>query len=312
MAMLVHRETEVRVALAAHAIIGRSSACTVRVEEPRASAEHARLSYRSGVWTVRDLGSRNGTFVNGDRLPRGTGRPLAAGDEIVFGGPGATWLFADDSPPVAFARRLADGAILPAAAGLLALPSAEEPTVSLVEAEDGKWTVESDGTARLAADGEVLSIGGHAFMLHLPTPLPATVQEDERSPAFDDFELGLRVSSDEETVEVSLRGPDGLRVLSPRAHHYTLLTLARIRLRAREQAELGEPQRGWVASEDLCRMLGIDEIKLNVEIYRIRREMAALGLVNAAQLIERRRGSRQLRLGTEHVSIRTFSRDAAS
>lgn len=289
-------------ALAAHAIVGRSSACNVRLAEPRASAEHARLTYRDGVWTVRDLGSRNGTFVNGDRLERGGGRTLAAGDELVFGGAEATWVLADAAPPVAFARRLSDGALLPADGGLLALPSTEEPLVSVVEAEAGQWTVEADGTAHLATDGEIVSAAGRAFMLHLPTPLPATLEEQERPPALEDFELGLRVSSDEETVEVSLRGPDGVRVLSPRTHHYTLLTLARLRLRSRGEA-LSEAQRGWVSADDLCRMLGMDEMKLNVEIYRIRREMASVGLANAAQLIERRRGSRQLRLATEHVVI---------
>lgn len=305
MAMLVKQGSEIRVALAAHALVGRSSSCTVRLDEPRASAEHARIEHRQGAWTVRDLGSRNGTFFNGERLDRGGARPLAAGDELMFGGAGATWILADASPPVAMARRLLDGAILPATAGLLALPSADEPLASIVEADAGDWTVEVDGTARLAADGEVLSVGGQAFVLHLPTPLPVTVQGegDEPSAGFQGLGLALRVSHDEETVEVSLRARDGLRVLSPRAHHYTLLTLARLRLRAREAPHLAEPQRGWVSVDDLCRMLGMDEVKLNVEIYRIRRDMAAHGLANAAQIIERRRGSRQLRLATEHVSI---------
>ncbi len=303
MAMLVKQGSEVRVALAAHALVGRSSSCTVRLDEPRASAEHARIEHRQGAWTVRDLGSRNGTFFNGERLDRGGARPLTAGDELMFGGAGATWILADASPPVAMARRLRDGAISAATAGLLALPSADEPLASIVEADAGDWTVETDGTARVAVDGEVLSVGGQAFVLHLPTPLPATVQGDERPAGGESVELGLRVSHDEETVEVSLRARDGLRVLSPRAHHYTLLTLARLRLRERDVAHLAEPQRGWVSVDDLCRMLGMDEVKLNVEIYRIRRDMAAHGLANAAQIIERRRGSRQLRLATEHVSI---------
>lgn len=303
MAMLVKQGSEIHVALAAHALVGRSSSCAVRLDEPRASAEHARIEHRQGAWTVRDLGSRNGTFLNGERLDRGGARPLAAGDELMFGGAGATWVLVDASPPVAMARRLRDGAISAATAGLLALPSADEPLASIVEADAGDWTVEMDGTARVAADGEVLSVGGQAFVLHLPTPLPATVQGDEPPAGGESVEIGLRVSSDEETVEVSLRARDGLRVLAPRAHHYTLLTLARLRLRAREAPHLAEPQRGWVSVDDLCRMLGMDEVKLNVEIYRIRRDMAAHGLANAAQIIERRRGSRQLRLATEHVSI---------
>lgn len=303
MAMLVQRGSETRVALAAHVLIGRSSACTVRLDEPRASAEHARFEHRHGVWSVRDLGSRNGTFVNGERLPRGGSRLLAAGDEVMFGGPEATWVLSDLSPPVALARRLPDGELLVAADGLLALPSAEEPRACLALAEDGRWTVEAEGTARLAVDGEVISLDGHAFVVHLPTALPVTVQAEEPAAAHESFEVGLRVSRDEETVEVSLRALGQVHVLSPRAHHYTLLTLARFRLRDRDAPGLSESQRGWVSVDELCRMLCVDEMKLNVAIYRIRRDIAAQGLPNAAQIIERRRGSRQLRLMTERVSI---------
>lgn len=303
MAMLVQRDEGVRVALAAHVVVGRSSECTLRVDEPRASAVHARFEHRHGAWTVRDLGSRNGTFVNGERLSQGAARVLAAGDEIMFGGPGATWVLSDLSPPVALARRLPDGDLLVAADGLLALPSAEDPRACVALAEDGRWTVEADGTARLAVDGEVISIGGHAFVLHLPTALPVTVQAEDAEAAGEPIELGLRVSRDEETVEVSVRALGQVHVLSPRAHHYTLLTLARLRLRDRDAPGLAESQRGWVSVDDLCRMLGVDEMKLNVAIYRIRRDLATQGIPNAARIIERRRGSRQLRLTTDRVSI---------
>jgi hypothetical protein len=303
MAMLVQKGSEVCVALGAHVLVGRSSACAVRLEEPRASAEHARFEHRDGAWRVRDLGSRNGTFVNGERLERGGARVLAAGDELTFGGPQATWVLRDLSPPVALARRLPDGEVFAANAGLLPLPPIDDPAACLVEAEDGRWTVEVDGTARLAVDGEVLSIAGQVFMVHLPTALAATVQEEMGSAPEDGALLELRVSPDEETVEVTLHGPDGARVVSPRAHHYTLLVLARLRLRDREAASLAEPQRGWVSVDELCRMLHVDEAALNVAVFRIRRDLAAQGLANAAQLIERRRGSRQLRLGTERVQV---------
>ncbi len=294
-------------ALSAHALVGRSSACSVRLEEARASAEHARIEYREGGWTVRDLGSRNGTFVNGTRLERGGAQPLSVNDKLVFGDHGVTWVLLDLSPPVALARHLRTGAILPATSGLLALPSSEEPTVCVVEAEDGQWAVESDGTARLAMDGEVLTAKDEAFVLHLPTALPITVQEDVSDSSMEPYEIGIRVSTDEEAVEVSLRRKEGLQVLSPRSHHYTLLTLARLRLRDSKAGDLAESQRGWVSVDELCRMLHMDEVKLNVEIYRIRREMAAVGLSSAAQVVERRRGSRQLRLGTERLHIKTFS-----
>lgn len=48
-----------------------------------ASRLHAVIEKYSSGWTIRDLGSRNGTFVNGQRI---TGeRALRPGDEILIG-----------------------------------------------------------------------------------------------------------------------------------------------------------------------------------------------------------------------------------
>ena len=62
--------------------VGRDSRCAVVLEDPTVSARHARLEYRDGVWLVTDLGSTNGTFVNGRRVQQQT---LRRGDAIQFG-----------------------------------------------------------------------------------------------------------------------------------------------------------------------------------------------------------------------------------
>ena len=295
---------DVRAALAANNLVGRSSACTLRLDEPRASAEHARLSFRDGAWTVRDLGSRNGTFLNSRRLDPGGTSPLAMGDRLAFGDASAVWTLVDVSPPVAMARRLSTDAYVAAAGGgLLALPSPEEPLACVFEDEGGAWTIEVDGQARPAADGEVLTLGGEVFSLHLPVALASTAEGPERRSSIDAIELRFRVSPNEEVVEVTVVDASGPHVLAPRTHHYTLLTLARVRVRDRADARLEDSQRGWVFVDELCRMLSVDEYRLNTEIYRIRQDVAAIGLPNAAALVERRRGSRQLRLATERASI---------
>lgn len=52
-------------------------------DDPLVSRLHAVLELYTGGWTIRDLGSRNGTFVNGERL---TGeRALRPGDEVRLG-----------------------------------------------------------------------------------------------------------------------------------------------------------------------------------------------------------------------------------
>jgi transcriptional regulator with GAF, ATPase, and Fis domain len=54
----------------------------LRVPDPRLSSGHARIARVYGRWIVEDLDSRNGTFVNGRRVPRA---PLADGDLIEVG-----------------------------------------------------------------------------------------------------------------------------------------------------------------------------------------------------------------------------------
>lgn len=64
-------------------VLGRSPACRVTLEDPLVSREHARLSVRGDVVSVQDLGSRNGTLVNGEKLT--APRQLSDGDRIRVG-----------------------------------------------------------------------------------------------------------------------------------------------------------------------------------------------------------------------------------
>jgi transcriptional regulator with GAF, ATPase, and Fis domain len=59
-------------------VIGRGG--DVAIEDARASRRHAELSYDGARWTVRDLGSRNGTFLDGEKVTAAT----AAGEEAVL------------------------------------------------------------------------------------------------------------------------------------------------------------------------------------------------------------------------------------
>lgn len=46
-------------------LLGRARDNTIAIEDATVSAHHARLSHRAGQWILEDLGSRNGTRVNG-------------------------------------------------------------------------------------------------------------------------------------------------------------------------------------------------------------------------------------------------------
>ncbi len=51
---------------------------------PTVSRRHAVVSAAQGQWTVRDLGSTNGTYVNGARLAEGETRAIHDGDRVGF------------------------------------------------------------------------------------------------------------------------------------------------------------------------------------------------------------------------------------
>lgn len=64
-------------------LIGRSAACGVAVDDPLVSRSHARLFLRRGSLSIEDLGSANGSLVNGAHTEGVT--PLAEGDRVVIG-----------------------------------------------------------------------------------------------------------------------------------------------------------------------------------------------------------------------------------
>lgn len=63
--------------------IGRSPDAGVVIEDGYASDEHALVAADNGGWLVRDLGSTNGTFVNGAKITGET--TLHSGDQIRIG-----------------------------------------------------------------------------------------------------------------------------------------------------------------------------------------------------------------------------------
>ncbi len=63
-------------------LLGRDPRCQVLVSHREVSGRHARISRVGGQFFIEDLESRNGTFVNGERIDR---LPLNDGDEIRVG-----------------------------------------------------------------------------------------------------------------------------------------------------------------------------------------------------------------------------------
>ncbi len=63
--------------------IGRDSSSGVAINDAEISRKHARLTFQGGKYVIEDLGSTNGTFVNGQRLVSAV--VLKTGDVVSFG-----------------------------------------------------------------------------------------------------------------------------------------------------------------------------------------------------------------------------------
>jgi hypothetical protein len=64
-------------------LFGRSRQADVKLEDDLASRQHTRINFVDGKFHVEDLGSKNGTLLNGQRIAGPT--PLKAGDYIRIG-----------------------------------------------------------------------------------------------------------------------------------------------------------------------------------------------------------------------------------
>ena len=67
----------------ARLVIGRSSGCQLVLADDSVSRRHAELYVEEGRWLLRDLGSSNGTYVNGRLV---TEAEVRRGDVIYLGG----------------------------------------------------------------------------------------------------------------------------------------------------------------------------------------------------------------------------------
>jgi pSer/pThr/pTyr-binding forkhead associated (FHA) protein len=287
------------ITLGSRCLFGRHAACDVRIDNPRVSTEHASVHWVGDRWELRDLGSRNGTFVDGRKLGATERAVLAAGTTFSLGGEDS-FLLEDASPPVASARHGKTGLRRNAAEGLLVLPDDDHPEVSIFEDAAGHWVAEEGDETRLVADRGIVIADGEGWVLDLPNTAGATWEVGALLPTLETLSLSFGVSRDEEFIEVTVVHEGGRTPLPARSHHYLLLTLARAAL-SDEAASAAE--RGWVDRELLCRMLATDPRKLNVDVFRVRKQLAALGIHGAAGIIARRPGTGQLRLGTHRVEV---------
>jgi pSer/pThr/pTyr-binding forkhead associated (FHA) protein len=108
----------------ARSLLGRSSACDVVIDHPLVSRQHAEIVAQGpGQFYIRDLGSRNGLFWQGQRID---GKVLQAGEPLsIAPGPEGPGISIQFEPALGFLTEPGSGA--PPEAAMTAMPAVDRP-----------------------------------------------------------------------------------------------------------------------------------------------------------------------------------------
>jgi hypothetical protein len=279
--------------------VGRSPGSTIRIEESQVSGAHAIIAWNGIGWTLHDLSSKNGTWIDERRAEPGQRVLLNPGQRLRFGPQGEPHEVVDVAPPVARAAPVDGGAPIEGTAQLLGIPDLEQPQVTALARAEG-WMLESEGAYAPVSDGHELEVQGRRWRLELPAPLVGTVAASDGI-RLDTLALRFDVSADEEHVRITVRHDGGEVDLPHRAHHYLLLTLARARLKDRSRGA-APAEEGWEDVERLARRLGMTGNAFHVQLFRARAQLGALGVDDVGGIFERR-GVGRVRLGVARLDV---------
>jgi FHA domain len=292
-----------RCVLGADQLIGREPGAAIRLDDDSVSWRHASLRWTGQAWELQDLGSLNGTFVDGQRIASGARALLPLGCELRFGYSGEVWQLATVEPPSTSLVDVTTGERFSGEDDLIAAPQAGEPALFLSRQADGEWIAECEDRVWEPAPLELIHVGGKQYRFEPGAPVYATTAGRKEEPTPRAVALEFFVSRDEEYVEMAILHGAKRIELRPRAHSYMMLTLARLRVQDQSDRALSEASHGWVAQERLLKMLATTPPLLAVDIYRARKQFSEAGVTDSAQVVERRATTHELRIGIPKLSI---------
>jgi hypothetical protein len=283
-------------------LVGRAEHSDLRIDNRLVSNRHAEFRWSGAAWELHDLNSSNGTHLDGDRIIGR--RRLQCGMRLAFGDAGDTFEIIDTRAPLPWATR-DDQVVVEGGGGVLSLPDPDAPEISVIERGDGRWLIEErSGDRRPVENGHEERIGGHLWTLHLPVITEATWQSGESRLTLRDLLFRFLVGGDGQTIDIEVIRGDTRLFWPSRAHHRLLLHLAKQRLADQADPMISAAEAGWVAAATVLRDLAItDNNNLYAYIHRVRKKLGEAGVFGAADIIERRFGSGQLRIGGGRLEI---------
>jgi hypothetical protein len=297
-------------------LIGRDESCDLVLSRPGVSKRHALICWDGQHWTVRDLMSRNGTFVRAHgaksaaRSPGDRALQLALNDAVIFAETEEEWVLVNvDMPRTLLAEegREPDSIIVLDPTGVVAVPS--EDHMRFVMHRDrvsGDWILEEPGTEpRPVTDGELIGVEDHRYRLYIVEA--SDTQEAMNAPlglSLAEVDLELLPTPDEESAALSVRASRTSVNSGPHAHLYLLVYLARRRLKDAREG-LAEEQCGWLSTDEVQSALGYGSSQhLAVDVFRCRKNLKELSVYDGAEIVERaRHGHLRIGVGSEHLRV---------
>lgn len=282
-------------------ILGRSPRSDIVLDDPCVSGTHARLRWARTGWVVRDLGSSNGTWIDGEKLQPGQDHPLRASMELALGSARCRWRLESEGPPPPQATSHPGTAV--GSAGRLVLPPVGEEQLVIYE-EAGSWVSEDlvSGAVVPVSSGDIVLAGGERWRLHLVGAEPVTLQDAAPGPHLSELSLYIRSRRGDEYVEI--RASDGKTEieLGEYACYAVVLFLARARLED-DAAGLLPAESGWRMQEEVLEALKIRRLHLFTQTRRARIYFSEAGVLGASGLFERRNTSGEIRLGIGRLLV---------
>lgn len=120
-------------------IIGRDNTSSLMINDAEVSRKHTRLVWQSLGYVVEDLGSTNGTFVNGQRL---TAPYVLRGGESISLGENILLVYESTADPDATVLSTSASAVKQAVAAAQATTEAPKPEIPKVQAQPASTPVQ--------------------------------------------------------------------------------------------------------------------------------------------------------------------------
>ena len=293
--------------------LGRDLSNRVVLLDDNVSGHHAVVELSAAGPAVRDLGSTNGTTVNGDAVQR---HVLAHGDLVGIGPdvqlrvrqigpqPGGHLILRDTTAKTAYllGSRFVIGSAADADSRLAHGPA--HAAVLIIHDDGEVWlALEATEEERPVEIGEAFEVGGSRFCLELSpveSALPPTARPTmtARFP----YELTVTLSGAAGPLAVLTDPTDGRQVTLQSEQRVALLYVLAKQLKADRDERVLPPLAGWCHDEDV--LVGVwgrqglkgAASKYSVLLHRVRKELETAGF--DPWCIEKLRGATRLQLAS--------------